>query len=303
MTFDQRDIRIYLAVHRFGSIRAAAVHLGLAPSVVSRQIADMEGQLGVPLFSRSARGVALTDAGNLVLEHARRVVEEFGFLQEQLSDLRGIQQRNVRILCGEGFLADFVQNGLAGIIGTTPHVRYELLMGSTDTVVSSLANGDSDIGIAYNPPATGVVRSLVAARHPLCVVLPPHHPLTLRDTLRLADCLSHPLALLPKGHGTTDLLMRVASDSGLALSPRLITTSIDALRRFVTAGLGLAFLPRASVAMDLAEGSADVRELSDLALAGASAHLMVRARRRLPASVDVLARHLECSMASFAQRC
>lgn len=300
MTLDRRDIRIYLAVHRHGSIRAASDQLGLAPSVVSRHIADLEVQLGVPLFERSSKGVRLTDAGILVLEHARHVLEEAGFLQEQLADLRGIQQRHVRIHCGEGFLADFVQNGLAGVMTQSPHVRYELLIGSTDAVVAALANGESDIGIAYNPPATGAVRSIVSASHPLCVVMPPDHPLAARPSVALADCLPYPLALLPKGHGTTDLLTRVASDGGLALAPRLMTTSIDALRRFVSSGLGLAFLPRASVAMELAEGAARVRELSDLALMGATAHLMVRARRRLPASVADLARHLEYCMASFA---
>ncbi|WP_449044084.1 LysR family transcriptional regulator [Paracoccus versutus] len=300
MTLDRRDIRIYLAVHRYGSIRAASDQLGLAPSVVSRQIADLEAQLGVMLFERSSKGVRLTDAGNLVLEHARHVVEEAGFLQEQLADLRGIQQRNIRIHCGEGFLADFIRNGLAGFVSHSPHVRYELLIGSTDTVVAALANGESDIGIAYNPPVTGSVRSIVSASHPLCVVMPPGHALAGLPQVRLADCLAFPLALLPRGHGTTDLLARVASDSGLALAPQLMTTSIDALRRFVTAGLGLAFLPRASVAMDLAEGAAVVRELADLALLGATAHLMVRARRRLPASVAQLAGHLERSMASFA---
>ncbi|MDH2327420.1 LysR family transcriptional regulator [Cereibacter sp. SYSU M97828] len=298
MTFDRRDIRIYLAVHRHGSIRAAADSLGVAPSAVSRQIAEMESQIGVALLDRTSRGVSLTDAGRLVLEHMRHVVEEAGYLTEQLADLRGIQQRDVRIHCGEGFLADFMQNGLGGFMSA--HVRYELLIGSTDAVVSALANGESDIGIAYNPPVTGAVRSIASARHPLCVVMPPGHPLAAMKAVRLADCAPFPVALLPKGHGTTDLLMRVASDSGIALRAQLMTTSIDALRRFVTAGLGLAFLPRASVAM---EEAVELRELSDAALSGASAHLMVRARRRLPASVEQLARHLEGAMASFAPRC
>lgn len=300
MIFDRRDIRVYMAVHRYGSIRAAADQLGIAPSAVSRQVADMESQLGVTLLERSSRGVNLTDAGRLVLEHMRHVVEEADYLNEQLSDLRGIQQRNVRIHCGEGFLADFMQNGLGSIGSPGFQIRYELLVGSTDAVVGALANGESDIGIAYNPPATGAVRSLASARHPLCVLIPSGHPLATMTSVQLADCAPYPVALLPKGHGTTDLLMRVASDSGIALSPLLMTTSIDALRRFVKAGLGLAFLPRASVAD---EDAIELRELADAALSGASAHLMVRARRRLPASVDRLARHLETSMASFFPRC
>ena len=175
MTLDRRDIRIYLAVHRYGSIRAASDQLGLAPSVVSRQIADLEAQLGVTLFERSSKGVRLTDAGNLVLEHARHVVEEAGFLQEQLADLRGIQQRNIRIHCGEGFLADFIRNGLAGFVSHSPHVRYELLIGSTDTVVAALwqhdgfvleFQGDSVIGV-WPPGFSGkdhALKAVAAAR-------------------------------------------------------------------------------------------------------------------------------------------
>ena len=301
-SFSARDIRVFLAVHRYGAIRAAAAQLSLAPSVVSRHIAEMEAALALPLFDRSARGVSLTEAGTLVLEHCRRAMEEFSLLDEQLADLRGLQQRNIRIICGEGFLADFVQNGLAGILETSPSVRYELRIGSTDAVLAALVNGDSDIGIAYNPPISAGVRSVTSARHPLCAVLPIGHPLAAQARVALADCLGYPIALLPAGHGTTDLLSRVASDSGLALSPRLITTSIDALRRFVAAGLGIAFLPQASIAMEIEAGHATSRELADPGFTGASAHLMIRARRRLPPSVARFVQHLAGTMSSFQER-
>jgi len=299
-SFDRREAAVFLAVQRQGSIRAAGEQLNVAPSVISRQVAEMEARLGLKLFERSVRGVELTEAGILVLEHLRRVTEEYGVLQEQLSGLRGIQQRHVRIHCGEGFLADFVENGLARALEEGGEVYYDLQIGSTEVVVAALANGDSDIGIAYNPPATGTVRSVVQARQPLCVIAAPGHPVLALERIGLFHCLDHPLAMLGKGHGTTDLLMRVASDSGLALAPRLTSTSIDALRRFVVSGLGLTFLPRSSVSTELAHGSVVARELEDLALSAAAAHLMVRARRRLPASVERLVTHLAAGMASFA---
>ncbi|WP_102225816.1 LysR family transcriptional regulator [Acidimangrovimonas sediminis] len=299
-SFDRREVATFLAVNRQGSIRAASEQLGVAPSVVSRQVAEIEARLGMKLFERSVRGVALTEAGVLVLEHLRRVTEEYGVLHEQLSGLRGIQQRHVRIHCGEGFLADFVQNGLGRALADSAQVYYDLKIGSTEAVVAALANGESDIGIAYNPPATGVVRSVVQARQPLCVIAPPEHPVLALDHLSLEDCLDYPLAMLGQGHGTTDLLMRVAADSGFALGPRLTTTSIDALRRFVASGLGLSFLPRSSVSTELTHGLVAARELEDLTLSAAAAHLMVRARRRLPRSVDRLVRHLAEGMASFS---
>lgn len=75
-TLDAKELRMFMAVVRIGSIRGAADHMDVAPSVVSRQIADTERNIGMPLFERTARGMALTEAGELVLEHSRRVLEE-----------------------------------------------------------------------------------------------------------------------------------------------------------------------------------------------------------------------------------
>lgn len=298
-TLDAKELRMFMAVVRIGSIRGAADHMHVAPSVVSRQIADTERNIGLPLFERTARGMALTEAGELVLEHSRRVLEESSLLTEQLGLLKAVQQRRVRILCGEGFLADVLQHGLGSFVKVYPDVQYDLQLGSTKSVLDGIANGDADIGIAYNPLIDTRVRSLAISRQPLCVVMPPDHPLTEKDNPELADCAGLPNALLRAGHGITQLVARVAADGGFVITPLVETTSIDALRRFVIAGLGISFLPRFAVSTELARDAVAIRELSDPLLAEASAHLMVRARRRLPLSVERLSGFLAASMAAF----
>lgn len=290
---------MFMAVVRFGSIRGAAEHEHVAPSVVSRQIAETERNIGLPLFERNARGMALTEAGELVLEHGRRVLEEHGLLTEQLGFLKGVQQRRVRILCGEGFLADVLQYGLGSFVKIYPDVQYDLQLGSTETVLDRVANGDVDIGIAYNPLVDARVRSLAISKQPLCVVTPPQHPLLAKDELALADCVGFSNALLGPGHGITQLVTRIAADSGFAMAPLVETTSIDVLRRFVIAGLGISFLPRFAVSTELARDAVAIRELSDPLLTEASAHLMVRSRRRLPLSVERLSGFLANHMAAF----
>ncbi|PQZ25460.1 LysR family transcriptional regulator [Ochrobactrum vermis] len=298
-TLDAKELRMFMAVVRIGSIRGAAEHMHVAPSVVSRQIAETERNIGLPLFERNARGMALTEAGELVLEHSRRILEEHSLLTEQLGFLKGVQQRRVRILCGEGFLADILQYGLGSFVKIYPDVQYDLQLGGTESVLDGIANGDADIGIAYNPLIDARVRSLAISKQPLCVIAPPGHPLLAKDRLELADCLGLPNALLGPGHGITQLVTRVAADHGFAISPLVETTSIDVLRRFVIAGLGISFLPRFAVSTELARGAVAIRELSDSLLAEASAHLMVRARRRLPLSVERLSGFLANNMVAF----
>jgi len=301
-TLDAKALRIFIAVVRCGSIRSAAEHLGVAASVVSRQIADTEKNVGLPLFNRTSRGVGLTDAGGLVLDHAQRVIEDSGLLSEQLNQLRGVQQARVRVCCGEGFLGDLIEHGLKSFANVYPSVSYNLTLGSTDKVQEDVANGDVDIGIAYNPVIDTRIRSLAISRQPLCLVAAPGHPLLLEQSVSLEACLeASPYALLTKGHGVTQLVSRTAADVGLAVAPMLETPSIDVLRRFVMAGLGITFLPRFAVTTEITRSALGVVELSDPLLAQASAYLMVKARRRLPISVERLGSFLAFEMTAFQQ--
>ncbi|GHC71969.1 LysR family transcriptional regulator [Limoniibacter endophyticus] len=299
-TLDAKALRIFMAVVRYGSIRSAAEHLNLAPSVVSRQIAETERNIGLSLFDRTSRGVGLTDAGELVLDHGNRVVEDIGILAEQLDNLRGVQQSRVKLCCGEGFLGDLVEHGLKSFVKVYPTVKYHVDLAGTDAVLDHVANGDADIGIAYNPLLDTRIRSLAITRQPLCLVAPQGHPLLGKQTVTLAECLAgSQYALLYKGHGVTQLVGRVAADSGFAVAPLLETHSIDALRRFVVAGLGVTFLPRFAISTRLQQSTLGVVELRDPLLAQASAHLMVKARRRLPGSVEKLAGYLAAEMFAF----
>ncbi len=299
---DARSLRYFLAVARTGSIRGAAEFLRVVPSAVSRQVIDVEQRFGVAFLERSARGVVLTEAGHLLLEHARRVLEDQDLLSEQLDQLKDVRQGLVRIVCGEGFVPDLVERGLRAYRTIYPAIRFTIALGSTTEVLEAVNNGDADVGIVYNPVVDTGIRSLAISRQPLCVVAPLGHPMMSRERAALAECLDGPCALLSPGHGVRQLVGRVAADRGLALAPVVETASMDVLRRFVGAGLGVTFLPRFAVASEVAQGLLGAVDLSDPLLSEASAHLVVRARRRLPLSVDRLAGTLFQEMVAFRHR-
>lgn len=296
---EAKALRHFLAVVRSGSIRGAADRLHVAPSVVSRQIADLEHSLGLVLFARTARGAVLTEAGELLLEHGKRLSEEHDFLAEQLARLSGVEQGRVRIVCGEGFVGDLIENGLKAFLAVYPGIRYELTLAGTDEIVETIIGGETDIGIAYNPGVDTRIRSLAIHRQPLCLIAGPEEPLLSRKDLKLVDCLDRPMALMTKGHGVRQLVGQIAADSGRAVAPVLETPSIDALRRFAIAGLGVTFLPAFAVDNEIKRGTLCAAELADATLAQASAHLMVRAHRRLPISVERLATCLSQAMSAF----
>lgn len=299
-TLDAKALRMLLSVVRCRSIRSAAEQEQVAASVVSRQISEIEKNIGLPLFTRTSRGVGLTDAGQLVVEHAQRVLEDSLLLSEQLDQFRSNQALPVKICCGEGFLGDLIENALSRFVHVYPTVSYHLRLGSTDIVQESVANGDVDLGIAYSPAIDPRIKSLAISRQPMCLIAPLGHPLLERKDLVLSQCLTGThYALLDKGHGVAQLVSRVAVEAGLAVSPMLATPSIDALRRFVTAGLGVTFLPIFAVTAEIKQGLLGAVELNDPLLTEASSHLMVKARRRLPNTVERLGSFLASEMSAF----
>lgn len=298
--FDPRFLREFVVVAQEGSIRRAGEHLNIVTSAISRKLAAAEAHLGVRLFERHAQGMTLTDAGKLLLDHANHLTEEQDYVRDLIGQYRDDTRRLIRLGVGEGFSADLMQNGLAHLAAGHPTLRYHVSLAGTDRLVEMVALGQVDIALAYNPILVPGTRSLAIGRQPLTAIVPAGSPLAARGPLRLADLVGEPLALLTPEHGIRQLLSRAASDLGLTLTPLMEASSITLLIRFVGAGLGVTFLPRFSTAIQEARGELAIVEIDEPLLAAASAHCIVRARRRLPKSVDAVAALLATRMAAFA---
>jgi DNA-binding transcriptional LysR family regulator len=297
---NDRALRYFLAVVRAGSVRAAAEVLNVAASAVSRQIIELEAQVGEPLLERLPRGVIPTEAGRMVAEHAQRQADEATLLDDRLKRLRGVQQGTIRLCCGAGFLIDLVDNALAGFAQAHPGIAYQIEIGTTDGILSAVAQGEVDLGLAYNPPARPDVSGLVSARQPLLAILPKGHPLARSSApVALRSFATEPAVLLPPDHGVRQLLGRAEADGGFRLVPRLETSAFELHRRFVTAGMGVAFLPRFVVVAELQADLLDVVPLRDPLLTQASAHLLVRTGRRLPEGLGRLVGWLAERMVAF----
>ncbi len=193
-----RALRYFLAVVRAGSVRAAAETLNVAASAVSRQIIELEAEVGEVLLERLPRGVVPTEAGRMVAEHAQRQADEATLLDDRLKRLRGVQQGTIRLCCGAGFVIDLLDNALAGFAEAHPGIAYQIEIGTTDGILTAVAQGEADLGLAYNPPARPDVYGIVSARQPLLAILPKGHPLVRSSgPVPLRAFATEPAVLLP----------------------------------------------------------------------------------------------------------
>lgn len=289
LAINDRALKYFLSVVRTGSIRAAADVLNVAPSAISRQIAELEATCGSMLIERLPRGVVPTEAGKLMAEHAQRQADEVAMLADRLRQLRGLKQGTVHICCGAGFTDDLMENGLARFSAAHPGISYKVSLGTTDRIIGAVASGDADIGVAYNPIVHPEVRAVVTSRQPIAAIVPAGHPLAEHGReIGLSAFSGERAALLPADHGVRQLLGRVEADGGFRLTPRLESASFELLRRFVTAGMGVTFLPEFAVFTELRAGPFAAIRLSDPLLTAAATHLVVRVGRRLPEAANAL---------------
>lgn len=104
-----RALNVVVEVARSGSIRRAVERLNIAPSALTRQIQDIEHELGTPLFERLSSGMRLNAAGELLVRHIKDQLADLERVRSQIADLTGVRRGHVTIACSQAFLTRFIQ--------------------------------------------------------------------------------------------------------------------------------------------------------------------------------------------------
>jgi DNA-binding transcriptional LysR family regulator len=153
------DLRLFLAVARAGRLTRAGQALGVNHTTVARRLTALEEELGARLFDRTSRGVAMTAAGGVVLDHAERAEREFEAAAAALSGRAEAIAGEVRLATPEAFGTYIVAPNIADFHALHPDLLLELM---PESRAVSLANREADIAITVDRPPRGklVVRKL-----------------------------------------------------------------------------------------------------------------------------------------------
>ena len=287
----------FLAVIEAGSMRAAAKKLGRAPSAVSRQVALLQQEAGLPILRRVANKVEPTAAGEAIVDFVRRRAGGERLLRARLEELSRADGGEIRLMCGEGFLADLMSDPLRDFVERHPNVRFDVLTGSSGAMVRALAENRCDLALAFSPIFRQGVLSVVARRQPLRLVVPANHRLAGEEGAWFKEVAHLPTALLPADNGIRGLLAQMEAGAACSINARTVTDSIDCTRRFVGLGLGVTYLP--SFCIDPDNGNLRAVRLLDPLFRNAQAHLLISQDFAPPPLVSRLVTHLASTMAAF----
>ena len=239
-----RNINTFLHVAEMHSFSRAARELDYSQSAVSSQIAQLEEELGVPLFDRVGKTVRLTDAGQTFLHYARTLLttaQQAKAALQPAPEARG----TLRVAIADSLCSALMPGVLARFHALCPRVEVSFRSGSTQEMQDMLAANRADLAYTFDQPVThpSFVR-LLDEPEPCCFLAPAGHPLAGRQGLTLADLAGQEFLLTERGMSYREALEQLLAARQLTLRPYLELGDAALLCRLVEDGMGLTFLPR-----------------------------------------------------------
>jgi LysR family transcriptional regulator, benzoate and cis,cis-muconate-responsive activator of ben and cat genes len=248
-----RHLRYFIAVAEAEHFGRAAAQLHVSQSPLSRQVAQLEEEIGAELFVPSGRGVKLSPAGRSFLEGARATLARAALAVE---DARAASQGRIGTVV-VGFEGGLAYTGLLPTIvhtfrGRHPRVEVRLLPLPSEEQVAGLRDGKISLGYGYHSPEDDPrVRFRVLFRERLCVVMAKTHRLAARRTLRVADLKNERFILTPRNQipRLYDDLIAAFRAHGHTLQIAHEEVDGEALLTLVASGEGLTFFGESTAPM------------------------------------------------------
>ena len=144
---DIRTMQYYLAVVREGTISAAAEALHVAQPSLSRQMKELEEELGASLFERGNRKITLTEEGMVLRKRAEEMVRLMQMTEEEISQIKNHVSGSVRIGAGESYSFHYLSRTAADIAAEHPDIRFHITSGDTQDLMDELNNGLIDFAV------------------------------------------------------------------------------------------------------------------------------------------------------------
>lgn len=237
------QLKTFIAVVDKGGFTAASRRLGLSQPAVSRTVATLERELGLPLFMRRRDGLALTEAGAVALTHAREAVRQLTLMRTEVAGLAGDITGTLSLASLPTATATLIAPQLRTFARRHPAVTIRLLEGSKEEILDWLDQGAAEAGVV-SLPSKGLDAAALGVQEMVAVV-PADSRLAAKDIVTYADLAKEPFV---RGTGgCADVFMPIARRQGIEFDLAFEAREIGATLEIVRAGLGVSVLPSAGL--------------------------------------------------------
>jgi DNA-binding transcriptional LysR family regulator len=275
-----RQLTVFLEAARQMSFARAAEALHLTQPAISMQIRQLEDAVGLPLFERVAKRLALTQAGELLRHHAARVLGELQDAEQAFDALKGL--RGGRATVGLVSTAKyFAPRLLARFAARHPRVDIHFLVGNRETLIHALRDNEIDFAVMGRPPERLETVAQEIAENPHVLAAHKTHPLAKARALGFQDLRDETFLLREAGSGTRLVMEALFTQHQFTPGKTLMLGGNETVKQAVMAGMGVSLLSLHSLELELR-----AREVALLDVSGAPVlrdwHIVHMQAKKLP---------------------
>ncbi len=252
---DLKQLEYFVRVAELGGFTRASIALNIAQPALSRQVRQLEVELGLTLLVRNGRGVTPTESGKLLLEHARTILHQVVRAREELGRVRGELAGRVEIGLPPRYAKRLTVSLSRLVRERLPHATLSITEGLSTTLHDALVQGRLDIALLYHPPPSTDIDSVTLLEEEMCFVIRKDANTQVRTSITRRELAEQAVVIPTWPHPFRLLLESTLSDLGLRPRLALEVDSIVSILDLVVDGAGAAVLPINAVTTS---GRADV---------------------------------------------
>jgi DNA-binding transcriptional LysR family regulator len=252
---EMRQIKAFLAIAETGTFTAGAEKVHLTQAAISMQIRQLETEIGVPVFIRAPRRVMLTEAGEMLLGHVRRILREHDSALAEIAEVAGAERGRLRIgSASANISAEPLPKILRELRETHPGAELTVVSGRSAELVQQILAGDLDLAFVSLPVEAHGVQTETLIEDDLVAIASPKHSLADHRVVSAYMLAGESLILGERGGNTRRLIDQFFAAAGLNPSVTMELSRPSAIKRMVEEGMGVGIVTRQSVREEVADG-------------------------------------------------
>jgi LysR family transcriptional activator of glutamate synthase operon len=239
-----RQLQYFVKVARKQHVTQAAEELHVAQSAVSRQIRQLEEELGVELFIQKGRNLKLTAAGGLFLKRVEAVLADLDRAVKEIYEFLDPEKGEIRLGFPHSLGIQMVPTVVAGFKELHPNVKFRFKTGMYHSLIRDLTKGELDLAfISPFPDRNPQVMGEILLTEELYAILPPDHPLAHAESIRLTELKNETFVIFSEGYSLRPIVMDACRQAGFTPLIGFEGEETDTIRGLVAAGMGVSLLP------------------------------------------------------------
>jgi len=250
---DINQLEVLIAVAQEKSFSRAAERLHRTQPAISQAIRRLETEIGEPLFDRSSKDGTMTAAGRVLFGHAQQMLNLRLSAHAAIKELKGLHRGKLSLSANE-YTVMYLLPLLPVFRARHPHIKIEVKRSLASRISSEILARETEIGIVSFKPSDPAIAALPVLTDELALIVPPHHPLAARKIVSVRELGAESFIAHNVPSPYRERVVRTFEKYRTPLNISLEMPTLEAIKRFVEGGMGVALVPRLTAQAEIARG-------------------------------------------------